>query len=166
MSEDKEKHGERQIEVVAEASTISGWRKQAMAGQKDTRQFAFVADEGPYMPGGEGTAPTPLTYFVAGLALCTLSQISNIAYRKKLKIRNERVKVTAQFLETGSILKGDKQGEAKGFEIEFSMDADEPSEVIADLMRMAHRMCFAEDAISKEVPLRFSHSLNGEAIEV
>jgi len=31
--------------------------------------FAFMSDEGKYMPGGEGTAPTPLTYFVSGMAL-------------------------------------------------------------------------------------------------
>lgn len=59
----------RQIEVFAEASTIEKWRKQVTAGQRGAEQFAFVSDEGSYMPGGEGTAPTPLTYFVAGVAL-------------------------------------------------------------------------------------------------
>jgi hypothetical protein len=59
----------RQIEVFAEASSIQNWRKQVIAGQPDAGRFAFIADEGDYMPGGEGTAPTPLTYFVAGVAL-------------------------------------------------------------------------------------------------
>ena len=166
MSTKEQKHGQRQIEVFAEASTIEGWRKQAIAGQKDTRQFAFVADEGSYMPGGEGRAPTPLTYFVAGIALCSLSQISNIAMRKKLKIRNERVVVTAQFLESGSILKGDKNGEAKSFEIKIEMDPDEDEVVIADLMRLAHQMCFAEDSISSAAQISFAHSHNGKEINV
>lgn len=61
--------GVRHIEVVAEATSIEGWRKQVIAGQPDAGRFAFISDEGSYMPGGEGTAPTPLTYFVAGIAL-------------------------------------------------------------------------------------------------
>ena len=64
----KKKHT-RQIEVLAEARTIRGWRKQVTAGQHGEKRFTFYADEGSYMPGGEGTAPTPLTYFNAGVAL-------------------------------------------------------------------------------------------------
>jgi hypothetical protein len=56
--------------VRAEASSIEKWRKQVLAGQPETgRMYAFISDEGSYMPGGEGTAPTPLSYFVAGMAL-------------------------------------------------------------------------------------------------
>ena len=61
--------GVRRIEVFAEASSIENWRKQVIAGQPDAGRFAFISDEGEYMPGGEGTAPTPLSYFVAGMAL-------------------------------------------------------------------------------------------------
>lgn len=59
----------RQIEVVARATSIGKWRKQVVAGQTGAERFAFVSDEGSYMPGGEGTAPSPLTYFVSGVAL-------------------------------------------------------------------------------------------------
>ena len=61
--------GVRNIEVFAEARRIENWRQQVLAGQPDAGRFAFVSDEGAYMPGGEGTAPTPLSYFVAGMAL-------------------------------------------------------------------------------------------------
>ncbi len=67
MTTEKKPH--RGIEVVAEASSIEKWRKQVIAGQPGFGQFAFIADEGSYIPGGEGTAPTPLTYFTAGIAL-------------------------------------------------------------------------------------------------
>jgi hypothetical protein len=64
------KVGFRDIAVVAEARSIEKWRKQVLAGQPETGQvFALISDEGSYMPGGEGTAPTPLTYFVSGMAL-------------------------------------------------------------------------------------------------
>lgn len=61
--------GVRQIEVLAQASTIEKARKQVIAGQPDAGMFALISDEGDYLPEGEGTAPTPLTYFVAGIAL-------------------------------------------------------------------------------------------------
>ena len=61
--------GVRHIQVFAEANSIENWRKQVIAGQPDAGRFAFISDEGEYMPGGEGTAPTPLSYFVAGMAL-------------------------------------------------------------------------------------------------
>ncbi len=62
--------GLREIRVKAEASSLQGWRKQVIAVQPETgRSYAFISDEGNYMPGGEGTAPTPLTYFVSGMAL-------------------------------------------------------------------------------------------------
>jgi hypothetical protein len=60
----------RDIVVTAEASSLEKWRKQVIAGQPETgTTFTLVSDEGNYMPGGEGTAPTPLTYFVSGMAL-------------------------------------------------------------------------------------------------
>jgi len=60
----------RNIKVTAEASSIEKWRKQVISGQPETgRSYALISDEGNYMPGGEGTAPTPLTYFVSGMAL-------------------------------------------------------------------------------------------------
>lgn len=65
---EKPKH-KRSIEITAEARSIEKWRKQVIAGQADTSKFALIADEGSYLPGGEGTAPTPLTYFTSGMAL-------------------------------------------------------------------------------------------------
>jgi hypothetical protein len=60
---------ERLITVFAEARPIEKWRNQVIAGQPDAGRFAFISDEGSYIPGGESTAPSPLTYFVAGMAL-------------------------------------------------------------------------------------------------
>lgn len=71
MSESVSKKNDfRSITVTADASSIEKWRKQVIAGQPETgRSYALISDEGNYMPGGEGTAPTPLTYFVSGMAL-------------------------------------------------------------------------------------------------
>jgi len=157
--------GFRPVEVVAEASTSDKLRKVAVAGQPGFGSFAFVADEGEYMPGGEGTAPTPLTYFVAGVALCLLSHVTEIAGKKKLNLRDPRVKVAAHFHEQGSVLKGDKEGQCDGFEVGIEIDSDEPREEIVSLMRMAHNCCFAEDSLTRALTLTFKDKLNGESVE-
>jgi hypothetical protein len=62
--------GFRAITVEADARSLDHWRKQVIGGQPETgRTYAITSDEGTYMPGGEGTAPSPLTYFVSGMAL-------------------------------------------------------------------------------------------------
>ena len=62
--------GFRSIAVEADARSLDHWRKQVIGGQPETgRTYAITSDEGTYMPGGEGTAPSPLTYFVSGMAL-------------------------------------------------------------------------------------------------
>lgn len=65
-----ELEGSHDIEVIAEARSLEKCRKEVLAGQPETgRVFALISDEGSYLPEGEGTAPTPLTYFVSGMAL-------------------------------------------------------------------------------------------------
>ena len=69
MTEQTKRKGYREIEVLAEATVVDVWKKQVIAGQRGSEPFTFLSDEGSYMPGGEGSAPTPLTYFVSGVAL-------------------------------------------------------------------------------------------------
>jgi len=160
-----EPKGYRGIEVLADASSLDKCRKQVVAGQAGCDSFAFIADEGPYMPDGEGSAPTPLTYFVSGVALCLLSHLTQIAAKKKLQLRDPRVKVTARFHEQGSVLKGDKKGACDGFDVSIQVDSDEPRQQILDLMHMTQNVCFAVDALTREHPLTFQNTLNGEPVE-
>ncbi len=85
---------------------------------------------------------------------------------RKVALHDERVKVTARFREQGSILKGTKEGECRVFRVELWLDSDEPAGEIADLIRLARRMCFTEDALSRPMELRVSQWLNGEPIEI
>ncbi len=92
--------------------------------------------------------------------------MSQVAAKKKLVLHDERVKVLAHFRESGSVLAGTAQGMCEGFDIQLSVESDAPVELIAELMRLAHRMCFTEDALSGRVKLNTRHFLNGKAIEV
>ncbi len=92
--------------------------------------------------------------------------MSQVATIRKLAIRNERVNVTAHFHEQGSVLKGDKAGFCDGFEVEITLDSDEPAEEIETLIRLAHRLCFTEAAMLTPVPVKTRHTLNGQPFAV
>lgn len=89
-----------------------------------------------------------------------------MANKRKIVLRNDRVKVTAHFHEQGSVLAGSAEGACDGFEIDISLDSDAPAAEIAELIRLAHRMCFTEDALSHPARLTYRHTLNGEPIEI
>ena len=157
----------RDIVVTAKASSIEKWRKQVVAGQPETgREYAFISDEGSYIPGGEGSAPSPLTYFVSGIALCLISHITQVANKKKLAIRSERAVVTAHFHEEGSVLRGDAEGFCDRFEINVSLESEENEDQIKELIRLAHRLCFAEKAVAGRVPISHTQTLNGHPLLV
>jgi organic hydroperoxide reductase OsmC/OhrA len=87
--------------------------------------------------------------------------LSQVAAKRKLSIRNDQVKVTAHFHEQGSVLRGDAEGFCDGFEVEISIDSDEPQEQIEELIRLARQMCFTEKALMSSVPLSVRQTLNG-----
>jgi hypothetical protein len=62
----------RAIEHEAEVHLVVDWRREVIATLKRPvpgNPFAFMSDEGGEFPGGGGTAPPPLSYFLAGIAL-------------------------------------------------------------------------------------------------
>jgi len=81
-------------------------------------------------------------------------------------LRNERVRVVARFREDGSVLGGTQRGTPEGLSIELSLDSEEPEAELVKLIRLAHRMCFTEHALTEAVALSTSHRLNGSPLEV
>jgi organic hydroperoxide reductase OsmC/OhrA len=74
--------------------------------------------------------------------------------------------VTAHFHEQGSVLAGSATGQCDGFEIELSLDSEEEPAKIAELIRLAHQMCFTEDALAGRVKMVKTHLLNGKLIDM
>jgi uncharacterized OsmC-like protein len=92
--------------------------------------------------------------------------VSQVAAKKRLTLRNERVKVIAHFREEGSVLGGTQKGTCEDFSIELSIDGDMSIEEIAVLIRLAHRMCFTESALLNVVKITSSHVFNGQLLEI
>ncbi len=74
--------------------------------------------------------------------------------------------MTAHFHEQGSVLAGTAEGRCEGFEVEVSIESDEAPEKVAELIRLAHQMCFTEDALTGRVMLAKTHRLNGEPFKM
>jgi hypothetical protein len=91
--------------------------------------------------------------------------VSQVAAKKRWALRNESVRVVAHFEEQGSVLAGTQQGICKGFSIELSLEGDQDVEEIIPLMRLAHRMCFTESALTQAVEVKTSHLFNGQPID-
>ncbi len=64
------------------------------------------------------------------------------------------------------MLQGTSRGTCDGFEIEISLESDAPAGEIATLFRLAHQMCFTEDAIGGRAKLEKRHLLNGQPFDV
>lgn len=92
--------------------------------------------------------------------------MSQVATKRKLAIRNEKVNVTAHFHEQGSVLRGDAEGFCDGFEIEILIDSDEDPQKIADLVRISREMCFTEKALMGSVPVKVSQQLNQQTLDM
>lgn len=81
-----------------------------------------------------------------------------------MAIRNERVRISAHFHEQGSVLRGDAEGFADGFDVEISVDTEEPPEAVALLFQLARRMCFTEKALTENTPIQVKQVLNGKPL--
>ncbi len=74
--------------------------------------------------------------------------------------------MVAHFEEEGAVLAGTQQGTCKGFSIELSLEGDDNAEDMVKLIRMAHRMCFTESALTQAIDVKTSHLFNGEPIDI
>ena len=91
--------------------------------------------------------------------------MSQVAAKKRFTLRNESVRVVAHFEEEGSVLAGTQQGTCKGFSVELSLEGDQDVAEIVALIRMAHRMCFTESALTQTIDVKTSHLFNGQPID-
>jgi uncharacterized OsmC-like protein len=90
--------------------------------------------------------------------------VSQVATKRRLQIRDERVKVSAHFHEQGSVLRGDAEGFCDRFEVEITIESDEPREKIAELIRLARQMCFTERALMGSTPVTVTQIVNGQVL--
>ena len=91
--------------------------------------------------------------------------MSQVAAKKRLALKDERVKVIAHFREEGAVLAGTQLGFCEDFDIELSINGDMPIEEITSLIRLAHQMCFTESALTGTPKISSRHMYNGKSLD-
>lgn len=109
--------------------------------------------------GGDGTAPLPIAYFIAGLTSCLMTQMR--AFSKRLRVDIENPKISCR-CEWEATQKGrDPYVSApKSITMDISFDTDSP---VADRLRLieaAKKGCFIEAMLTPQNEIR--HRLKTE----
>jgi len=79
------------IQVRARVRTLDNLVKEARVGP-----WTFLADEAPNL-GGNGSAPTPLAYFVASIGFCLLTQLTRAVALEELEVDGIDMEIRATF---------------------------------------------------------------------
>lgn len=118
----------------------------------------LATDEGNFQ-GGDGTAPTPLEYFLAGLVGCLMTQVR--VFSKKMKVPIDQLEVRCDAIWEGvETQSGPYTGVPKGFHVEIDVRSSESNESVEELIKAARLGCFVEQTLSKKNELHYSLRIN------
>ena len=118
-------------------------------------EWEFASDEYGFH-GGDGTAPLPIAYFVAGLTSCLMTQIR--AFSKRLRIPVNDVKIYCRCAWTGEMEgRGPYVTAPKSIDMDIDIDSDESDEDVRRLIEAAKKGCFIEQMLRR--PNEIGHRL-------
>ena len=80
----------------------------------------------------------------------------------KTRIAKARVRVLIHWYLTGSVLKGTVDSGCKEVETHLEVASDDAPERVRNVVRLAKKGCFAEQMVTRPVPLSGSIRINGE----
>ncbi|MBI4257745.1 MAG: OsmC family protein [Thaumarchaeota archaeon] len=135
----------------------------------------FYSDEAKER-GGTEKAPTPLQYFLAGLALCELSFYARNASIMRLTIDSIDIEVQGEmdWLDRMRVMKyvdqKDEQAErvSSGFHrinTHVRIQSHEPADKIMRLIQSVEELCTAYNTITHSVPIETKIELNGRPMD-
>ena len=85
-----------------------------------------------------------------------------VARALHIEPKNVRIKVTARYSRTGSVLTGDAQTRCDSIHAEMSLDSEEPPEHLTQLITMAEATCFTMAALRNPAPVTLEATINGQ----
>ncbi len=120
--------------------------------------FRITCDERPT----GNTAPSGLACIAAGIAFCYMTQFTRYIEHRKHKVRAIRFVQTLPFTLAGSAADGSLAGGLEPVDTHVFLHAEEPDEVMQNLLEVAENTCYLHAALRSTLPGRVSLSLNGE----
>ena len=114
-------------------------------------EWEFASDEYGYH-GGEGTAPLPIAYFMAGLTSCLMTQLRAFAKRLHVDIRDVNIKCRCEWEAT---MRGREPyvSAPKSANMDLTIDSDAPYDDIKQVIDAAKKGCFIEQMINERIDI-------------
>ncbi len=111
-------------------------------------EWEFASDEYGHH-GGEGTAPLPIAYFMAGLTSCLMTQFRAFAKRLRVDIRDVHIHCRCEWEATQ---RGREPYESapRSIAMDLTVDSDAPLEDIKRVIDAAKKGCFIEQMMNKQ----------------
>jgi hypothetical protein len=91
-----------------------------------------------------------------------MTQFTRYIEHRKHKVRSIRFVQTLPFTLTGNALDGSLVGGLEPVDTHVFLNADEPDEVLQNLLEVAENTCYLHAALRSTLPSRVSLVLNGE----
>jgi uncharacterized OsmC-like protein len=153
------------MDVIVEPNSQFGKRAFVSSPVPGSAAFEIYCDEGQSVGGG-GSAPTPLAYFTAGVALCLMTHITGYLKRTPMNVKKLRIELRGNFwTKLGHIADGGEgEGGCSSFESCVMIDSDEPAARLKDFVKMCEKACIASQTIAAAVPTSVSVVINGERV--
>ncbi|WP_444885213.1 OsmC-related (seleno)protein [Microbulbifer sp. PSTR4-B] len=128
--------------------------------------WELICDEGTAV-GGRGSAPSPIMYFSAGLALCMMSHVEMLAQLSNIQLKQVRLEQKTEFSTTlnfGGIQPEKVFGQGDRVEIHLIIESDETEEKLVEFAHCCRQACMSLQTVAKATPVTTSLYLNDKPI--
>jgi uncharacterized OsmC-like protein len=109
--------------------------------------------------GGDGTAPLPIAYFIAGLTSCLMTQMRAFSKRLRIDIKNPKISCRCEWVATQRG-RNPYESAPKSIAMDISFDTASPVEDRLRLIDAAKKGCFIEAMLTPQNQI--SHRLKIE----
>jgi uncharacterized OsmC-like protein len=149
----------RPLTVRSNVWVAENHRKEARVGT-----FTVVSDEGAIV-GGDGSAPSPLSYFTAAIGFAVLTDLVRAFAVFDLPASDLRLEIEAEFPLGAKY--GDGLGGVAAREVRYIVDiaSTAPRERVAEAVAWAETYCHAVHTLRDPVAVRADYRLGGEPLD-
>ncbi|GAA5442562.1 hypothetical protein Misp06_00736 [Microbulbifer sp. NBRC 101763] len=124
--------------------------------------WELICDEGTAV-GGRGSAPSPIMYFSAGLALCMMSHVEMLAKLADIKLNSVRLEQKTEFSTTmnfGGINPEEVFGKGDQVEMHLIIESDESEEKLLEFAHCCRQACMSLQTVACATPVSTKLYLN------
>ena len=146
--------------LIPGVSTLrDGGLVSTLVAARSGAAFRITSDE---RPDGD-SAPSALANIASAIAFCYMTQFTRYIEHRKHKVRAIRFVQTLPFTLSGSAKDGTLKGGLEPVDTHVFLHAEEPDEVMQNLLEVAENTCYLHAALRSALPGRVEWAVAGDA---